>query len=541
MKARVSKLEEENKKLTGEKESIIADFGKSQRALSSLKADYESLQASLSLSEQTVTTLRLDLDQSRSEKDSIVGENKKLSEKVSALERGVSTEQEMRKALRAKLTTIEELVIKLQEDNRFLSEQLGAKNNLLSQAQNEVLIAQESNEVIKKEMSSLQSDLNESWRKSVELEAKLAAAKKKELSDDEIRRVTSEVYSILSCVHSVDPSVNFYQTSYDAVVELYFEKCHGEGEGNKDPIAEEIRVEDPTVEEARSDVPRLEEICVISASEKNTSDMAIAPSSVSDLEEVSKCKMVILDPDPIYKAIIAKSKSIREDTGCHGETVFDPEPILLEKECKPPGESSQAIIEIEDEAITAVSVVPSGEGASESIKATSIGLNGMKASETDERDRSSTVRRKEDRPEVRQLRGEIEELKAVRDKILSERTKTPEEVAEILRAFRGNMRAFFEAGPVRLRGPSENYWSVMLSMSPELWDARFTEGWADFVRDHQLAERELLVFVLREDMCFEVHILGNNQCQKVSTLAAAPTQILDDVSDLDLFASSDSS
>ncbi|KAJ0972574.1 hypothetical protein J5N97_020533 [Dioscorea zingiberensis] len=284
----------------------------------------------------------------------------------------------------------------------------------------------------------------------MELEAKLAAAEKRGLSDDEICKVSSEVYSILGIIHSVDPLVNFHRTSYDEAVELYFEICQGGEEGNKDPAAEGVRLEDPAIEESQ---------------------------------------IVISGPDPISRVITP-----------------DPEQIHEEKRYVPPSEALPAVIEIEDDTTAGIStsVIPSGEAASVTIKATPVGSSGEKASWTDQENTSSAMRRREG-------------------------------------AFQGRTRMLFEEGLVRLRGPSGNFWSVMLRMATEIGEFRFTDGWEDFARDHLLEEGDLLVFVLREDICFEVHILGWNGCQKVSTLTAAPTQAPDDVSDFDSSGSSDSS
>ncbi|KAJ0978596.1 hypothetical protein J5N97_014070 [Dioscorea zingiberensis] len=426
MKTRISQLEEENKKLSknlllkdaeitkvGEEKKLTSvELKESQKAYGSLKVEHENLRASLSLSEQAATALRLDLDKCRNEKDSITDENRRLSETISELNHEASIENELKKILQSKLKNAE-------GERDLLSEQLKAKEVLLSNAQNE----------------------------NMELEAKLAATEKRELSDDEIRRTTSEVYSILSYVHFVDPSVNFHRTPYDEVIEFYFAKCFVTEEQNKDPVAEEVRAEVSAAEKLNPGA--IDGDCAAFVSEK---DIAVLPPSTSGPCEIPECEKAISDPDPIYKAILAESKHSPENVGGGEKTDHDQKPILPGRDHEASTEDSPTIIEIEDDTPSGTfkvayvvpsggiapvfpsgggdPIVPCGRRDYEILKFVFTEADRITAPEADSGSRSSTVRRKEDPPEMRQLRSEIQELKAVQEKILHDKAKRSGEALE---------------------------------------------------------------------------------------------------------------
>ncbi|KAJ0967813.1 hypothetical protein J5N97_024730 [Dioscorea zingiberensis] len=350
----------------------------SQKTHESLKAEHENLRASLSSSEQATTALRLDLNSCKNERDSFADENRKLSETISELNHNASIEDELKKILQSKLKNAE-------REKDLLSERLRAKEVLLSNAQNEILTAQRSNEAIKEEKTSLQSELNKSWKKNMELEAKLDAAEKRELSDDEIRRVTSEV-----------------KKSGDALA------------------AERL---DP-------DIICLEGDRTASVSEKEASDLTVLPPSSSDLKEIPECGKIISDPDPIYRAILNESRLSLENVEGEEKAGHDQKLALQGKDHEASTKGSSAIIEIEDDITNEHRSRFRMEEDLPKMLTLSLPTPIDGRLEVDLENRSSTVRRREDPPEMRKLQNEIQELKAVQEKILRDRAKKSGEALE---------------------------------------------------------------------------------------------------------------
>lgn len=66
---------------------------------------------------------------------------------------------------------------------------------------------------------------------------------------------------------------------------------------------------------------------------------------------------------------------------------------------------------------------------------------------------------------------------------------------------------------VTLKGPSGNTWQVELSTNEDIMF--FRHGWEEFVKDHFLEEKDLLIFKYNGDSCFDVLMIdGQSLCEK---------------------------
>lgn len=69
---------------------------------------------------------------------------------------------------------------------------------------------------------------------------------------------------------------------------------------------------------------------------------------------------------------------------------------------------------------------------------------------------------------------------------------------------------------ITLRGPSGRTWQVILTTNDDT--VFFNHGWEEFVNDHVLQEKDLLIFKYNGDSCFDVLMFdGQSLCEKAGS------------------------